>query len=121
MFQGIKRVTKRITKATKRTGPALPTDPRQALWCFFAEEQENGGVMISELSKQCIGLFRDEFGVRCVAFSPDGTTLASGSTDSTIKFWDVASGKERATFRGHRHHVIAVAYSPDGKTLASPL
>jgi len=32
--------------------------------------------------------------VRCVAFAPDGKTLASGSYDHTVKLWDVATGTE---------------------------
>src|SRR5262245_15216978 len=35
--------------------------------------------------------------VMSVAFSPDGTTLASVSWDTTIKLWDVKLGKEVAT------------------------
>jgi WD40 repeat protein len=54
-----------------------------------------------------------------VAYSPDGKTLASGSEEDTIKLWDVGTGKERATLKGHRNEVTSVAYSPDGKTLAS--
>jgi WD40 repeat protein len=57
--------------------------------------------------------------VNCLAFSPDGKTLASGSSDATIKLWDVATGKEQATLKGHKAGVICVAFSPDGKTLAS--
>jgi WD40 repeat protein len=54
-----------------------------------------------------------------VAFSPDGKTLASGSADHTIKLWEVATGKEQATLKGHTRVVTSVAFSPDGKTLAS--
>lgn len=36
-----------------------------------------------------------------------------------VKLWDVASGKERATLKGHSLAVGAVAFSADGKTLAS--
>src|SRR5437660_11828465 len=50
-----------------------------------------------------------------VAFSPDGKTLASAG--DTIKLWDVASGQELKTFRGH--FFSSVTFSPDGETLAS--
>ena len=46
---------------------------------------------------------------------PDGKTLAAGA----IKLWDVATGKEQATLKGHTGWVRSVAFSPDGKTLAS--
>ena len=57
--------------------------------------------------------------VASVAFSPDGKTLASGSWDSTIKLWEVATGRNTATLKGHSSYVSCVAFRPDGKTLAS--
>jgi uncharacterized protein with WD repeat len=57
--------------------------------------------------------------VLSVAFNPDGKTLASASSDKTVKLWDVATGKLQATFQGHTDSVGSVGFSPDGKTLAS--
>jgi RNA polymerase sigma factor (sigma-70 family) len=54
-----------------------------------------------------------------VAFSPDGKTLASAGGDGTIKLWETATGKERASLTGHKVTVHSVAFSPAGKTLAS--
>ena len=57
--------------------------------------------------------------VNSVAFSPDRTTLASGSDDATIKLWDVTTSTNIATLEGHTNRVNPVAFSPDGTTLAS--
>ncbi|RKU27711.1 hypothetical protein C6497_10840 [Candidatus Poribacteria bacterium] len=54
-----------------------------------------------------------------LAFSPDGTLLACGSEDSTIKLWNAVTGELRATFTGHLDAVGPLVFSPDGKTLAS--
>ena len=58
-------------------------------------------------------------GVTSVAFSSDGTMLASGSQDETVKLWAVATHTNIATLRGHTDGVWSVAFSPDGKMLAS--
>ncbi|EDO03054.1 hypothetical protein SS1G_05532 [Sclerotinia sclerotiorum 1980 UF-70] len=57
--------------------------------------------------------------VRSVAFSPDGTKVASGSDDRTIRLWDAATGESLQTLEGHSNWVRSVAFSPDGTKVAS--
>jgi WD40 repeat protein len=57
--------------------------------------------------------------VFALAFSPDGSRLASGGADRMVLVWDPAKEEIQHTIAGHREPVRAVSFSPDGKTLAS--
>ncbi|MFG1921844.1 Hsp70 family protein [Cryptosporangium sp. NPDC048952] len=58
--------------------------------------------------------------VYAVDVSPDGTTIASGSLDYSVRLWETASGEQVGEpLTGHSGTVYAVAFSPDGRTLAS--
>jgi WD40 repeat protein/serine/threonine protein kinase len=59
------------------------------------------------------------WGVRWLAWSPDGSKLAAGFNDTTVHVWETASGKELTVFRQHKSPVISVAFSSDGKRLAA--
>ena len=56
--------------------------------------------------------------VTSVAFSPDGTLLASGG-DGPVRLWNVETNANIASLEGHTELVNAVAFSPDGTLLAS--
>ena len=55
--------------------------------------------------------------VRAVAWSPDGTQIASSSDDNTLQVWDALTGSQNRTYEHGRAEEIA--WSPDGKRLAS--
>ena len=60
--------------------------------------------------------------VLSLAFKPNSYLLASGSSDDTIRIWDVGDNtnlRHVRTLRGHTESVYSVAWSPDGRTLAS--
>eukprot|EP01028_Stygiella_incarcerata_P003759 TRINITY_DN1782_c0_g1_i7.p1 TRINITY_DN1782_c0_g1~~TRINITY_DN1782_c0_g1_i7.p1 ORF type:complete len:165 (+),score=16.26 TRINITY_DN1782_c0_g1_i7:66-560(+) len=57
--------------------------------------------------------------VNSVVFSPDGSLLASGSGDKTLKLWNTQSGGCIQTLGGHTGSVNSVVFSPDGNLLAS--
>ena len=53
------------------------------------------------------------------SFSPDGRRLASGSSDETVRLWDVETGSCVRTLEGHGGTVFSVCFSPDGRLVAS--
>lgn len=72
-------------------------------------------------------LFKHEFWhkgpVTCLDFSPDGKSLASGSEDFSVKFWNYKKGVEimHLEVPGYQEPVTALAFRPDGESLASAL
>jgi len=57
--------------------------------------------------------------VTSVAFSPDGRYALSGSMDTTLKLWEVDTGREVRSYSGHIHGVYSVAFSPNGRYVLS--
>ena len=55
--------------------------------------------------------------VNALAFSPDGTKIATGSLERTVNLWDAATGQSVAVFAGHAAQVFHVAFSSDGTEL----
>jgi RNA polymerase sigma factor (sigma-70 family) len=60
-------------------------------------------------------------GVRSLAFSADGATLAAGGGhgDARLRLWEAATGKELRVFLKIGTEIASVAFTPDGKTVAA--
>ena len=74
-------------------------------------------------------------GVRSLAFSPDGATLAVGTVTGRLKLWNVIAAKEKeagsmpewdsvrrqrlGSGRSYRNYVYSIAFSPDGRHVAA--
>ena len=69
--------------------------------------------------RQLLDLKGHTDGVYCVAFSPDGTRIVTGSADHTAKLWDARTGMPILDLKGHTAMVWSVAFSPDGTRIVT--
>jgi len=68
---------------------------------------------------QVIRTFPTDFSIQCVAYSPDGKTIANAGYGEAIVLWDPLTGNQKASLKGHLGHVMSVAFSPDSKKIIS--
>jgi len=57
--------------------------------------------------------------VEALAFSPDGSSLASAGWDAKIRFWNVQTGEQLRVFADDEAPILSIAFSPDARLLAS--
>ena len=87
---------------------------------YMASAGDGGNVRLFDLDKHVLlhSLAIDAGDTRCVAFSPDGKTLAAG-INSDVQLFDVPGGKRLRTLGGHKETVACLSYSTNGEHLAS--
>ncbi|PKU85694.1 Dynein assembly factor with WDR repeat domains 1 [Dendrobium catenatum] len=57
--------------------------------------------------------------IQCVQWHANCNYIATGSSDKTVRLWDVQTGESVRIFIGHRSMILSLAMSPDGRYMAS--
>lgn len=125
------RVTEwEVGRGTAKAGTLAGTDDEVSQVAFSSDGNStawsDGSVLLLRTGAVAspvrlpIRLASDDHMIMGLAFSPDGSRLASGGFDGTLALWDVNSKKLLwPAARAHRMAVHTLAFSPDGKILAS--
>ena len=92
----------------RRTGPGLPWQVLSGIWLYDTETLEEAALLTGHTGE-----------VTSVAYSSDGSMLASGSEDKTARVWDANTGEQKFPPLLHKHAVDSVKFSPDAALLAS--
>jgi WD40 repeat protein len=96
---------------------ALSPDGRLLASC--KKDDDDIRVIDTKAQKRVATIWGHTNTVTCVAFSTDGTFLASCGDDATVRIWEVATGKEFRRFEGHEADVDCVLFGPSGKEVFS--
>ncbi len=87
----------------------------------FVSSSMDGTIKVWRASEDGISVVQDVFanrsGVNCISLAPDGKRVASGGNypDTTVRIWEIESGKLQSTFSGHSGSIYGVAFSSKGQ------
>ncbi|HSM70397.1 MAG TPA: BTAD domain-containing putative transcriptional regulator [Anaerolineales bacterium] len=106
---------------TLNTGPinTIAFDPTkgETILATAYYDDKNAAIWDTVTGQKLLTLMGHTEGINRIAFSPDGTRIATASSDNTAKIWDATSGEELFTLSGYSDFVTSVAFSPDGTRL----
>ncbi|XP_007035246.2 PREDICTED: pre-mRNA-processing factor 19 homolog 1 isoform X1 [Theobroma cacao] len=80
-------------------------------WCFY---DLSSGICLTQVEDPS-----NSMGYTSAAFHPDGLILGTGTTEATVRIWDVKSRGNVANFDGHTGAVTAISFSENGYFLAT--
>ncbi len=91
---------------------------------LVASVDDDGNVLVWDAARaEQLWRGAHKRGASCIAFSTDGTQLASGGVDlngrGTVMIWDARSGDLRSEFVAHQRRVTSLTFSPAGNWLAT--
>lgn len=105
-----------LLAACQSEAESAPPAPKKIKPAEKSAQPPEQGEPLAVLERELRGKFVT---VESVAINPDGTWVASGLSDNTVKIWDLETSACRGTLQGHWAEVKAVAITPDGKKILS--
>ncbi|OJF10065.1 nSTAND1 domain-containing NTPase [Couchioplanes caeruleus] len=115
-------LSRQLAAQSQSLNPTRPTTARRLAAAAWMTEptHEARDALTFMLAQQREALIGHTDNVWAVAFSPDGTLLATASYDRTIRLWNPATGQPVGEpLIGHTGAVTGAAFSPDGTLLAT--
>ncbi|MGW0484230.1 nSTAND1 domain-containing NTPase [Nonomuraea sp. NPDC003214] len=110
------------TGALRATDPALAAQLSLAAYRLVPGPEARGSLLSALAGPYATRLAGHTNAVYATAFSPDGRLLATGSTDRTLRLWDLSAPHRPAllaTAGSRAEGVLSAAFSPDGRMLAT--
>ena len=118
---GLASTTNWSTRSTSTRGARSRTRPNRSWRSVRRDEAADQTVSIwnFETGRRVAALDGHSGTVNGLAFTNDGTRLATANGDGSIRVWDTRTGQQQLELRGHAGLVANVSFSPDGRWLAS--